>query len=474
MIDAQQDSMMTCEDSTSMVESHNKFMEEYFESIETTVECSLIKGMEDLKMEKEDVQDYIDDEYLSMNGTLYAMKDVLGELPSAIGVIKVDLLGLYKFMDDLGGYMNVSFTNKWNEIAKLLGLAQEYQEAVKECYKEFIGMVKIYYEEAKRSKQERPGKEVVGNDRGTVRLKEPQAFAGMNVKIGNLLNVTPNGTAQVDVKNKGNSEETTNKDLEDYTSSSDDLINSFKVLDKEEDERKFIFSYGVGEAIVETRNEALLIPNIHYTPEIIMNVLSIEQLENQGYVMTYERNRCGIRYMFDNEEGMIDAQQDSVMTCEDLTSMVESHNKFLEEYFESIDPTVECLLVKGMEDLKMEKEDVQDYIDDEYLSMNGMLYAMKVDLLGIHKFVDDLGGYMNVSFNNKWNDIAKLLGLAQEYQEAVKECYKEFIVVVKIYYEEAKRLKQERPGKEVVGNDRGTVELKEPQAFAGMNAEIGN
>nr|GFA40237.1 ARID DNA-binding domain-containing protein [Tanacetum cinerariifolium] len=269
MVDAQQDSVMTYEDSTSMVESHNKFLEEYFESINLTVKCSLIKGIEDLKMEKEDVQDYIDDEYLSMNGTLYAMKvntflrflsfldlikidklvfknwevmgkkliemlewfnlgflgqDVLGELPPVIGVIKVDLLGLNKFVDDLGGYMNVSFNNKWNEIAKLLGLASEYQEAVKECYKEFIGMVKIYYEEAKRSKQERPGKEVVENDRGTVELKEPQAFAGINAEIRNSLNGTQKETAQVDVKNKGNSEETTNKDLEEYTSSCDDFI----------------------------------------------------------------------------------------------------------------------------------------------------------------------------------------------------------------------------------------------------------
>nr|GEW52808.1 bulb-type lectin domain-containing protein [Tanacetum cinerariifolium] len=116
-------------------------------------------------------------------------------------------------------------------------------------------------------------------------------------------------------------------------------LNSFKVLDKEEDERKFIFSYGVREAIVETKDGALVIPNVYYTPKITMNVLSIEQLENQGYIMTYDRNRYGIRYMFDNEEGMVDAQQDSVMTCEDSTSMVESHNKFLEEYFESIDPT---------------------------------------------------------------------------------------------------------------------------------------
>nr|GEY16138.1 bulb-type lectin domain-containing protein [Tanacetum cinerariifolium] len=269
MVDAQQDSIMTCEDSTSMVESHNKFLEEYFELIDPTVECSLIKGIEDLKMEKEDVQDYIDDEYLSMNGTLYAMKvntflrflsfldlikidklvfknwevmgkkfidmlewfylgflghDMLGELPPVIRVIKVDLLGLYKFVYDLGGYMNVSFNNKLNEVAKLVGLASKYQEAVKECYKEFIGMVKIYYEEAKRSKRERPGKELVGNDRGTVGLKEPQAFAGINAEIGNSLNGTPKGTAQVDVKNKGNSKETTNKDLEDYTSSSDDFI----------------------------------------------------------------------------------------------------------------------------------------------------------------------------------------------------------------------------------------------------------
>ena len=75
---------------------------------------------------------------------------------------KVDLLGLYKFVDSLGGYMNVTFNNKWNKVAQLLGLAQEDEEAVKECYKEYIGMVKICYEEAQRSKQGKPKEEVVG------------------------------------------------------------------------------------------------------------------------------------------------------------------------------------------------------------------------------------------------------------------------------------------------------------------------
>ncbi|GJW72334.1 ARID DNA-binding domain-containing protein [Tanacetum coccineum] len=135
-----------------------------------------------------------------------------------------------------------------------------------------------------------------------------------------------------------------------------------KTFDIEEDERKFIFSYGIGEASVETKDGALVIPNVYYTPEITMNVLNVEQLENQGYVVTYERNKCGIRYMFDEGEGMIDAQGDNVMVYENSASMIESHNKFLDEYFESIDPKDECSLIKGMEDLKMEKEDVHDYI----------------------------------------------------------------------------------------------------------------
>ena len=108
-------------------------------------------------MDIEDVQDYIDDEYLSLNGTLYAMKvntfsrvvsfldlikidrlvyrnwevlgkkfmdmiewfylvylkqDVLGDLPPVIRVVKVNLLRLYKLVHYLGGYMNVTFGNK--------------------------------------------------------------------------------------------------------------------------------------------------------------------------------------------------------------------------------------------------------------------------------------------------------------------------------------------------------------------------
>nr|GEZ51389.1 bulb-type lectin domain-containing protein [Tanacetum cinerariifolium] len=207
MVDTQQDSVMTCEDSMSMVESHNKFLEEYFESIDPIVECSLIKGMEDFKMEKEDIDklvyknwEVLGKKFMKMLDWFYLGylgQDVLGELPPVIGVIKVDLLGLYKFANDLGGYMSVSLNKKWNEIAKLLGLAQENQEAVKECYKD-----------------------------GTAWKREPQAFAGMrSVEIVDTSeDGTPKGTGQVDVKDESNSVWTTNNNGEAYTSSSDDFI----------------------------------------------------------------------------------------------------------------------------------------------------------------------------------------------------------------------------------------------------------
>ncbi|GJX19648.1 ARID DNA-binding domain-containing protein [Tanacetum coccineum] len=312
------------------------------------------------------------------------------------------------------------------------------------------------------------------------------------------------------------------------------MINRFRMEDVEEKERKFIFSYGVGETTVETKEGSLVIPNVLYTPEITLNVLSIDQLEDQGYIVTYDHNKCSLKYMFDDGRKAVDVQGDSTMTEEDSGSLISKHNQFLDNYFQSIDPKEECLLIKGIEDLKMDKEDVQDYIDDEYLSLNGTLYAMKVntfprivsfldlikidrlvyrnwevlrkkfidmlewfylvylkqdvlgdlppvigvvkvDLLGLYKLVDNLGGYMNVTFGNKWKKVAQLLGLTQDDEEAVKECYKEYIGMVKIYYEEAQRSKQdEGPKGEVVGNSSGTAHVKDPLGYAGMSVEIGS
>ncbi|GJX30995.1 hypothetical protein Tco_0240850 [Tanacetum coccineum] len=66
----------------------------------------------------------------------------------------------------------------------LVDCAKSYkdQEAVKECYKEYIGMVKIYYEEAKRSRHGEPG-DVAVNCRGTAGKERPQADARIDAEV---------------------------------------------------------------------------------------------------------------------------------------------------------------------------------------------------------------------------------------------------------------------------------------------------
>ncbi|GJZ46974.1 ARID DNA-binding domain-containing protein [Tanacetum coccineum] len=121
------------------------------------------------------------------------------ELPPIIGVIRIDLLGLYKFVDAMGGYMNVTFNDKWYQVANILGLANEHHETVKEVYKEYIGMVKVYYEEAKRSRHGEP-RDVAESCRGTAEKERPQVDAKINAEVEEMPAEDIQGNGSQDVR----------------------------------------------------------------------------------------------------------------------------------------------------------------------------------------------------------------------------------------------------------------------------------
>ena len=207
-------------------------------------------------------------------------------------------------------------------------------------------------------------------------------------------------------------------------------------------------------------------------------------------------NQCTLKYMY--EEGKHDAVTKSKYGDQKKKDMIKEHNNFLENYFVSIDPDIECSLVKGLEDLSCNREDTQDYMDEEYLSWNGTLYALKVnnfsrfisfmnllrkddlvfknwavcskkfmdmikwfylvhlnydmietlppkigvvttDLLSLHKMVACVGGYVTATLGNKWGMIARMQGLSQEDGEAVKGCFRKFLDMVVVYYETVER-----------------------------------
>ncbi|GKA93952.1 hypothetical protein Tco_0815938 [Tanacetum coccineum] len=117
---------------------------------------------------------------------------------------------------------------------------------------------------------------------------------------------------------------------------------------------------------------------IEGTDDAIWDEVCFDLLEEQGYTLKISNNKCNLHYMFD-EARTGKAQEESFTKDDGSKDVVTKHNKFLDEYFESIDPKEECSLVNGLEDLKWDRNDIQDYVDEEYISWNGSLYALKVN-----------------------------------------------------------------------------------------------
>ncbi|GJX95686.1 ARID DNA-binding domain-containing protein [Tanacetum coccineum] len=281
------------------------------------------------------------------------------------------------------------------------------------------------------------------------------------------------------------------------------LKHKFKMVGKEETEKKFIFSYGVGDVTVEAREGNLVIPNVHYTPEVTLNVLSFDLLEEQGYIVKISNNKCNLHYMFDGARTG-KAQEENFTEDDGLKDVVTEHNKFLDKYFESIEPKDEGSLVKGLEELKWDRDDVHDYVDEEYimykhwdvfskryLDMVKWFYlvylnedvleqippiigVVKIDLLGLHKMVDSLGGYLSVTLGNKWKKVAELHGLTEDDEEAIKKCYKKFIEMVQVYYETAEKpWHEKKPVENVVDSSISYARVKDPQGCGKASAGMG-
>ncbi|GJW19332.1 ARID DNA-binding domain-containing protein [Tanacetum coccineum] len=281
----------------------------------------------------------------------------------------------------------------------------------------------------------------------------------------------------------------------------------FEMIGKEETEKKFIFSYGIGDIIMEAKEGNFVVTNVHYTPEVTVNVLSYDLLEEQGYMVEIDNNKCYIHYMFGGK-GKEKVQEKSSTDDDGLMDAVTEHNKYLQKYFESLEPKEEEVsLVKGLEDLKWNKEDEQDYVDDEYISWNGSLYALKVNsisrflsfidllkkdslvyenweifskkfvemvkwfylvylnyerldkipprvgvmeinLLSLHKIIDNLGGYLCVTLGEKWKVVASLQARRPWYD-------------VKPGKEVGESSRVGANGKDLQGKDKGNAGIEE-------------
>ena len=303
---------------------------------------------------------------------------------------------------------------------------------------------------------------------------------------------------------------------------------SFKMIGKEETEKKFIFSYGLGSVAVDTDNGEMVIQNVQYTPEVSLNILSLDLLEAQGFMVKTDNTKCQIKNMY--QETQVENEKEAWTVKENQAweqrKAITDHNNYLEGYFESLDPKEENSLIKGLEELSCDGGEAHDYIDDDYLSFNGTLYALKVnsfprflsfinlikkdsivfrnwevfskkyidmvkwfylvylnydyleelppkigvislDLLALHKAVDSLGGYVAVTLSDKWNRIAQMQGLTTKDGDTVKGVFQQFVDLVVVYHDTAQVKWTTDKSNFEVGESSWTAKQMDPEDLNG-------
>ncbi|GJU55027.1 hypothetical protein Tco_1228741 [Tanacetum coccineum] len=94
-----------------------------------------------------------------------------------------------------------------------------------------------------------------------------------------------------------------------------------------EEQDKFLFTYGIGEVLIENGDTTYTIPGVHYAPEVTLNILSIGLLRQQGFEISSNGERCTLAHMFKGRRGK----------NINLDRMREQHNNYLEDYFNALD-----------------------------------------------------------------------------------------------------------------------------------------
>ncbi|GJY22665.1 ARID DNA-binding domain-containing protein [Tanacetum coccineum] len=241
---------------------------------------------------------------------------------------------------------------------------------------------------------------------------------------------------------------------------------------KLENQMKFLFTYGIGEVLIEDGGQGFIVPGVHYAPEVTLNILSIDLLEKQGFEVKYDGNRCTLSYMFNNKEIQI-FDEDKMRTMQ---------NKYLEDYFESItkkdeDLEQDLVRIKGnlystkvqtfnefVAFLNLIKHD--DVVNQEwdffrnrfnkvvkwfynyYLdrSLPGpippIINGIQIHLFDLYKLIEGLGGYLSVYFCQEFDTIGEIMGISRGNGEEIKKCYINYIDVLTSHFKIARAPQQ--------------------------------
>ncbi|KAJ0571384.1 hypothetical protein HanHA300_Chr05g0189621 [Helianthus annuus] len=126
-------------------------------------------------------------------------------------------------------------------------------------------------------------------------------------------------------------------------------INVFKRIkhlvgvDTNTGENNFLFIRGVGTVEIKSNNEKLMIQSVFYTPELDRNVLSMNQLTLQGFIVNKNGDTCKIYPMFSppvvntvNEiTGLSKEEELGLKEIQKVMNLNDVNEKYKEDYLNS-------------------------------------------------------------------------------------------------------------------------------------------
>nr|GEY21908.1 ARID DNA-binding domain-containing protein [Tanacetum cinerariifolium] len=201
-------------------------------------------------------------------------------------------------------------------------------------------------------------------------------------------------------------------------------IKEIVLIDKLDDQRKFLFTYGMGEVVIKNDDQGYLIPGVNYAPEVTLNILSIDLLEKQGFEILYEDDRYKLEYMFRNQKGQ-NLDEDNLRQMQ---------NNFLEKYFKLLDnkdTSIEEDLIRSREEhtqqrFRKKSDKVVKRFYNYYLdrslpgSIPPTINGVQIHLFDLYKLIEGLGGYLSVYFGQEFGIIGEILGLSKQDGEELR------------------------------------------------------
>ncbi|KAJ0636686.1 putative transcription factor & chromatin remodeling ARID family [Helianthus annuus] len=256
---------------------------------------------------------------------------------------------------------------------------------------------------------------------------------------------------------------------------------------------------------MKSGNNTLRIQSVFYSPELVRNILGLDQLTLQGFTVRKSGDTCKIFPVFSSP--VINTVNDvSGLTKEDELGLREKQRiielcsvneefeeNYLNSYFESLNVSNDDendwsrMIIRALEfhdfadckalldmiddrdfvfkykyDLEKKFKEMLGWFLNEKMGISSrpipplMSDERRIDLLGLYVMVERDGGYQSVTNDNLWPTIAKDLGFEYQDGDFMRIVYAMYLDVL-IYYYRFKSIQERVYDKEVTKEGESSI-----------------